>query len=45
MTFEALQRRANPVIAGAATLFLVDLFLNLQRVAMQLRDIAPHGHT
>jgi hypothetical protein len=37
MTFEALQRRANPVIAGAATLFLVDLFLGWQRVAMQMR--------
>ncbi|MGZ4271696.1 MAG: hypothetical protein ACXVSX_21125 [Solirubrobacteraceae bacterium] len=36
MTSAALQRRARPVIAVAATLFLVDLFLGWQRVAVSM---------
>ncbi len=36
MTSAALQQRARPVIAVAATLFLVDLFLGWQRVAVSM---------
>ncbi|MGZ4280056.1 MAG: hypothetical protein ACXVVU_25745 [Solirubrobacteraceae bacterium] len=39
MTSAALQRRARPVIAVAATLFLVDLFLGWQRVAVSMPAI------
>src|SRR5512132_1224862 len=39
MTSEALQQRARPVIAVAATLFVVDLFLGWQRVAVQMPAI------
>jgi hypothetical protein len=39
MTSEALQHRARPVIAVAATLFVVDLFLGWQRVAVQMPAI------
>jgi hypothetical protein len=36
MTSEALRQRARPVIAVAATLFVVDLFLGWQRVAVSM---------
>ena len=39
MTSEALQQRARPVIAVAAMLFVVDLFLGWQRVAVQMPAI------
>ena len=46
MTAEALQQRARPVIAVAATLFVVDLFLGWQRVAVTMPAIvAPHGRS
>jgi hypothetical protein len=46
MTTEALQRRADPVIVGAATLFVVDLFLGWQRVEMQMAGaIGVHSTT
>src|SRR5512132_3870285 len=39
MTSEALNERARPVMAVAATLFVVDLFLGWQRVAVQMPAI------
>ena len=36
MTPEALEQRARPVIAVAATLFIADLFLGWQRVAVAM---------
>ena len=39
MTSEALEQRARPVIAVAATLFVVDLFLGWQRVAVTMPAI------
>jgi hypothetical protein len=39
MSSETLRRRARPVIAVAATLFVVDLFLGWQRVAVQMPAI------
>jgi hypothetical protein len=51
---EALQQRARPIIAVAATLFIVDLFLGWQRVAVHMPatpgertpiTVAPYGRT
>jgi hypothetical protein len=39
MTSAALQQRARPVIAVAATLFVADLFLGWQRVAVSMPAI------
>jgi hypothetical protein len=39
MTSEALRQRARPVIAVAAALFVVDLFLGWQRVAVSMPGI------
>jgi hypothetical protein len=39
MRREALRQRANLAIAGAATLFLADLFLNWHRVAMHMGGV------
>jgi hypothetical protein len=39
MTSEALRQRARPVIAIAAALFVVDLFLGWQRVAVSMPGI------
>lgn len=45
MTSEARQRRANLVTAGAATLFLADLFLGWQRVAMRMTGVIDVHNT
>lgn len=45
MTFEARQRRTNLVTAGAATLFLADLFLGWQRVAMRVGGLVDVRNT
>jgi hypothetical protein len=45
MSSEALQHRVRPVIAVAATLFIVDLFLGWQRVAMQMSTVIDVRNT
>ena len=43
MTPEALEQRARPVIAVAATLFVLDLFLGWQRVAVRMPALDVHA--
>jgi hypothetical protein len=45
MSSEALQQRARPVIAVAATLFIVDLFLGWQRVTMHMPTVIEVRNT
>jgi hypothetical protein len=45
MSSEALQHRVRPVIAVAATLFIFDLFLGWQRVAMQMSTVIDVRNT
>ena len=45
MSPEALQQRARPVITVTATLFIVDLFLGWQRVAMQMSTVIDVRNT
>ena len=43
MSSEALKQRVRPVIAVSATLFVVDLFLDWQRVAVQMPAVDVRG--